>query len=533
MLDQLLAPLDYPRAALYGLGRSAYRIGTGEGGWEDILGALPGMAGVAGSLVGGPMGGILAGGLTQGLGKLTGMDAFNSPTPSALLEALGADPESPWTHVGAGALHMATDPLMMMGAFKTGNALRGLVPEAEALSPIASGTLGGRVKLPPMLAPMAEESPLAKMLAPETLQAAPEASAQTSPLGAMLEMQTGRGQLPGMAARPLPGMPAADPLPPGPASLGTTLSPERIALQNYPANVGHLHDQMADMLAQGYATPEQRLGVQQATTSLLDDVERFGGTMHPERLPPLSQKELQALMMREAMAKTEASAAEYISPQALSDNPLLDELTFRGGNHLLGNELDELMRRGAMRIPASPTHPAVAQQMASARLASPELQLAERQARGLNDLSQGLTGPQETAALVEELRRYGVPIDPASVVQRYTGYMNDAPFDIAEAAESLAAHGYEHYNPAAVGNELVENVISNRASQLLKMIGPQRMQQLAEMHPPPTPGGLESMHDAAHVLGHGWQRALPSELERLLVQRGLLPQTQVINWPPS
>ncbi len=109
----LLAPLDYPRQAAANLVRGAGRFVDGEGTAQDALGMLPGAAGLLAAPLLSPLGGAaLAGGL-QGLGQLSGMEAFNAPDPSALVEALGGDPES---SVQGMAAALDSDPMTYAGA---------------------------------------------------------------------------------------------------------------------------------------------------------------------------------------------------------------------------------------------------------------------------------------------------------------------------------------------------------------------------------------------------------------------------------
>jgi hypothetical protein len=124
MLGQLLAPLDYPRQALWNAVRSGGRALTGEGTWDDALAAVPGALGglAAGGLMlsgaGAPAGiavGSLLGGLAQGAGKSTGNERYNAPEVSDLT---GTDDMMPNMLVGA-----LTDPLTYAGGL--GGAAKG------------------------------------------------------------------------------------------------------------------------------------------------------------------------------------------------------------------------------------------------------------------------------------------------------------------------------------------------------------------------------------------------------------------------
>lgn len=144
LLD-LLKPLDYPREAAYNLVRGIGRGLSGEGTWDDLLGAVPGAAGLlGGALIGGPFGALagagIAGGL-QGLGHLavTGSPAFEANTPADLVENMGGDRDSVLQTIAAG---VATDPLTYVGGFggahggaKAGAGVAGMLDAAEAARP--------------------------------------------------------------------------------------------------------------------------------------------------------------------------------------------------------------------------------------------------------------------------------------------------------------------------------------------------------------------------------------------------------------
>jgi hypothetical protein len=114
MLDTLLAPFDYPRQAVANLGRGLGRAFSGEATADDYLGMLPGAIGGAAGLAGlGPIGMAIAASLGQGVGKATGMEAFNAPTTQDVLAGIGGDPDSMLQNIGA---QLATDPLTYAGA---------------------------------------------------------------------------------------------------------------------------------------------------------------------------------------------------------------------------------------------------------------------------------------------------------------------------------------------------------------------------------------------------------------------------------
>ena len=119
-LSDLLAPLDYPRQALYGLGRGVYKGLSGEGTMDDLIGALPGIAGLGAAPLG-PLAMALVGGLAQGAGKMTGMKAYDAPSTQDLLEGIGADKDNPWLNMGT---QLLTDPLTYAGGGAAAGAFR-------------------------------------------------------------------------------------------------------------------------------------------------------------------------------------------------------------------------------------------------------------------------------------------------------------------------------------------------------------------------------------------------------------------------
>jgi hypothetical protein len=137
MLGTLLAPLDFPRQSAYNLARGLYRAGSGDATGSDYAGMVPGAAGLLGGLLMGPAGGVLAGGLAQGLGRLVAPDATEAETPSGLVEMLGGDPESLPQTIGAQVL---TDPLSYLGA---GHAARGIRNYLRPRSLLEQGLLAG------------------------------------------------------------------------------------------------------------------------------------------------------------------------------------------------------------------------------------------------------------------------------------------------------------------------------------------------------------------------------------------------------
>jgi hypothetical protein len=142
-LGNLLSPLDYPRQAALNAVRQPLRYLSGQGSASDLAGALPGLAGAAVAApliatgVGAPLGigiGSLVAGAGQGLGKATGSEAFEAPTPGDLAEMAGIHKENnPWGHaLGSMAIGMATDPLSYVGGL--GGAAGGEALKASALA---------------------------------------------------------------------------------------------------------------------------------------------------------------------------------------------------------------------------------------------------------------------------------------------------------------------------------------------------------------------------------------------------------------
>jgi hypothetical protein len=140
----ILAPLDYARQAAWNL-PSALSKG-------DILGALPGILGAGAGLglaatgVGLPLallGGSVAGGLAQGLGRSTGSESFDAPTPGHLVQALGMDPES-WGGMAAGmGLGVLGDPLTYAGGAFGRAAGKGLAQRAAVRGMLETPALEG------------------------------------------------------------------------------------------------------------------------------------------------------------------------------------------------------------------------------------------------------------------------------------------------------------------------------------------------------------------------------------------------------
>lgn len=132
----LLEALDYPRQAVYNLGRSGYRALSGEGDWGDVASALPGAAGAlaAGGLmatgVGAPLGialGSAVGGGLQAYGHLQDQHddthRFDAATPGDLAKAMGIDPDSTAGGLASFGIGALTDPLTYAGGI--GGAAKG------------------------------------------------------------------------------------------------------------------------------------------------------------------------------------------------------------------------------------------------------------------------------------------------------------------------------------------------------------------------------------------------------------------------
>lgn len=113
MLSELLSPLDYPRQAAANLARGLGRAFSGEATTDDYLGMAPAAFGAAAGLAGlGPLGMAIAAGVGQGVGRMTGSQAFDAPTVGDNLEAIGGDRDSLLQNVG---MQLATDPLTYVG----------------------------------------------------------------------------------------------------------------------------------------------------------------------------------------------------------------------------------------------------------------------------------------------------------------------------------------------------------------------------------------------------------------------------------
>jgi hypothetical protein len=249
----LLAPLDYPRQALWNIPAALSK--------GDILGALPGLLGGAAGLglaatgAGLPLallGGSLTGGAAQALGRATGSESFDAPTPSALVAALGMDPESlPGMGAGIG-LGLAGDPLTYVGGlFGQGAARaarnRALLAEGEGLGGAARQaeleTLGRQTGdvarrqsgLPGVFAPggALPEPPL------EPMERLPW---EASPPGARPPTPPGEG------GGPPPGVPEPPAPPHGP--------PRPVLPHDFPARLAEMRADRSERLAQAIAQIE-------------------------------------------------------------------------------------------------------------------------------------------------------------------------------------------------------------------------------------------------------------------------------------
>lgn len=155
-LSSLLAPLDWPRQSLWNLGRGVYRGLSGEGSWDDVRAAMPGVLGTAltGGLalsgVGLPAA-IGLGSLLGGLGQATMPDdeKYKAATPGELVQQLGVDPESTEGALAQFGVGMIGDPLSWSGlglgaaaGKKTAQAMRGL-SGADDLGRYSAGAMRG------------------------------------------------------------------------------------------------------------------------------------------------------------------------------------------------------------------------------------------------------------------------------------------------------------------------------------------------------------------------------------------------------
>lgn len=106
--------LDMPRQSLANFGRGVGRIATGQASSDDLLGMLPGAAGLAGLAMGAsPILAALGAAGVQGMGKLSGSAAFDAPTTGDIVGSLGGDRDSAVQNIAAQIL---TDPLTFAGA---------------------------------------------------------------------------------------------------------------------------------------------------------------------------------------------------------------------------------------------------------------------------------------------------------------------------------------------------------------------------------------------------------------------------------
>jgi hypothetical protein len=108
-LSQLLEPLDYVRQAAWNLIKKPIDAIT-EGDPSHLAGMIPGIAGLAGTLLAGPWGGAGAAMLGQGLGKAIAPEQFKAPEVS---DITGTEDVLPNLLVGA-----VTDPMTYMGGLK-------------------------------------------------------------------------------------------------------------------------------------------------------------------------------------------------------------------------------------------------------------------------------------------------------------------------------------------------------------------------------------------------------------------------------
>lgn len=126
MLDQLLAPLDYPRQAAYNLVRGGSRFLTGKGTAEDAAAMAPGGMGALLAALAGPGAGVLGAGAAQGLGMAAAPDTFGASSVADLMQyATGEAPEDQ-SWAGNLLMHTITDPAMLYGIGKTAQGLGSL-----------------------------------------------------------------------------------------------------------------------------------------------------------------------------------------------------------------------------------------------------------------------------------------------------------------------------------------------------------------------------------------------------------------------
>lgn len=121
MLEELLAPFDWPRQAAYNFAGGLGKLASGQADSRTLRSMMPGASGALLAALLGPGAGIATAGAAQGLGMMTDEDTFKAATPADLARSLGGDPESWWQTTGA---HLATDPLMALGAVGVGKSMR-------------------------------------------------------------------------------------------------------------------------------------------------------------------------------------------------------------------------------------------------------------------------------------------------------------------------------------------------------------------------------------------------------------------------
>jgi hypothetical protein len=135
-IEDLLAPLDFPRQSLYNLARAGRNLVSGDATLDDLRRAAPGALGLGAGFLGGPLLGLGVAGALQGLGGSIDPEAYAAPTPADVVQSRGGDTES---FLQVALANLATDPVNIVGGLGTYRLGRGLLAEgAAARAPITA-----------------------------------------------------------------------------------------------------------------------------------------------------------------------------------------------------------------------------------------------------------------------------------------------------------------------------------------------------------------------------------------------------------
>lgn len=392
--------------------------------------------------------------------------------------------------------------------------------------------------------PAVGEDPMLAILAGQEAQASAQALAEQA---AMARMTQASGETLGA-----PRLPVA-------------AGPQQQALQEYQGTIGALHDQSTELLGKGFATTDEHILNTQMGQELLEQLgvsarenlnpgplmpgeigygraaSGLGG--NPDLLGPLGQREAEALLMRKHLANVEGMIPGISDiPQ---DSPLYDSLAVpaveqAGEPYRAGAGIDRLLQRGIpglegmdtgnlglvnelqARSAGEPSSFAdsfidMFQRQGAAYAANPELQQARRLSRAGEQLALGQAAPEQVPALIEELRRYGIPVDPKVIQQ---GYRSNATSNLNMAAGDLNAN---LLLPAAEDRGLIEALEARGGGDLLRQLGPERFsRRITNLE-----GALDNTFpDAYQERIRGWAGTEAGHLENYLIQvlraRGLI-----------